>query len=220
MRQNSLRLGRWLVVGCLVLAKAALPDGLQAQTQEQQQAQELPQDQAPATTEVIVDDRDRRSDPPLRERPLPPARTYIGTELKSMSLGSYNAYTTTVEGADRKLAAAEWKALMKEYRGKVKRSKPEAYKTEAVIINSIGGCNPVDVFVDFDERGDDVQVRVWVRQRGEFIGPLSAARDVEATEQLLREYHYLLRRGGGQRGVGRGAEADGAIGEEAQQHSA
>ena len=118
----------------------------------------------------------------------------VSTELRGMSLGSFSSFNATVEGAGKKLAAAEYKALMKEYGAKTKRSKPEKLKTEAVVIRSIGGSDPVDVYVDFDERGADVLVRMWVRQRGEFIGPVSAQRDVAATEALLEEYALRVRR--------------------------
>lgn len=132
-----------------------------------------------------------------------PDMSPVYTELRSMSLGSFNAFVTTVTGADRKLAAGEYKALMREYGAKAKRSKPEAYRAEAVVIRSIGGSDPVDVYVDLDERGDDVLVRMWVRQRGEFIGAVSAARDVAATEALLTEYALRVRRAAVQRELDR-----------------
>ena len=123
----------------------------------------------------------------------------VSTELRGMSLGSFNSFNATVEGASEKLAVAEYKALMKEYGAKTKRSKPEKLKTEAVVIRSIGGSDPVDVYVDFDQRGGDVLVRMWVRQRGEFVGPVSAQRDVAATEDLLEEYALRVRRAAVQR---------------------
>lgn len=125
--------------------------------------------------------------------------TPIHTELRSMSEGSFNAFTTTIVGADKRLAAGEYKALMKEYGAKSRRSKPEALRTEAVVVRSIGGNDPVDVYVDFDERGDDVLVRMWVRQRGEFIGAVSGVRDRAATEDLLTEYALRVRRAAVQR---------------------
>ena len=128
-------------------------------------------------------------------------RPSVITELRTMSEGSQTAFVTTVVGGDKRLAAAEWKALMREYGGKAKRSKPEALRTEAVVIRSIGGSEPVDTYVDFDERGDDVLVRMWVRQRGDFVGPVSAERDVAAAEDLLTEYHLRLRRAVVQREV-------------------
>ena len=121
-------------------------------------------------------------------------RPSVVTELRTMSEGSQTAFSTTVQGGTEKLAAAEWKALMKEYGGKAKRSKPEAYATEAVIIRSVGGSEPVDVYVDFDERGDDVLARIWIRQRGDFIGPASGERDLAAAEDLVAEYHLRVRR--------------------------
>lgn len=121
-------------------------------------------------------------------------RPSVLTEQRSMSEGSQTAFVTTVTGGSEKLAAAEWKALMREYGGKAKRGKPEALRTEAVVIRSIGGSEPVDTYVDFDDRGDDVLVRLWVRHRGDFVGEASAERDVAATEDLLREYHLRVRR--------------------------
>ena len=127
-----------------------------------------------------------------------------------MSEGSFNAFTATVPGATDKQAAAEYKALMKEYGGKAKRSRPEAFRTEAVVIRAIGGSDPVDLFVDFDGQGDDVVVRLWVRQRGEFVGPVSAQRDVAATEDLLEEFALRVRRAAVQE------ELDGELKEMAQ----
>ncbi len=205
--QSSLPRGSWLFVLTLtlVLAKAALPDTLAAQQpqviRDTVYLQAPRSAQAPASVQPPAYEQpstyEQQQQPRYAEQPRyveAPARITVQSELKSMSQGSYNAFSTTVEGADRKLAAAVWKDLVKEYGGKVKRSKPEAYKTEAVVVRSIGGSDPVDLFVDFDERGDDVLTRVWVRYRGDFIGPLSARRDVAATESLLTEYHVLLRR--------------------------
>ena len=120
----------------------------------------------------------------------------IFSELKSMSLGSYSAFTMTVEGVDDKLASHEWKAFLKEYGAKTKRSKPESYKTEGVRISSIGGANPLDVYADIDERGDDIKMYVWINSRGTFLDDKSAAGDVEAAKNLLREFALMLRRAG------------------------
>jgi len=63
------------------------------------------------------------------------AQTKAEFELKSMSLGPYDAMTVTVAGADEKLAEKTWRDLMKQYGGKCKRSKPEKFKTEAIFID-------------------------------------------------------------------------------------
>lgn len=203
----------------LVLAKAALPDLAAAQDTIYVQAPPPAQTpvyvqvpapaardtvyvQVPLGTPVPPQVRQPQAETLVQETRYVEQTRYVEApppilvtpELKSMSEGSFNSFSTTVEGADKKLAASVWKDLMKEYGGKVKRSKPESLKAEAVVVRSIGGSDPVDVYADFDERGNDVLARIWVRYRGEFIGPVSAQRDIEATERLLTEYHVLLRR--------------------------
>lgn len=122
------------------------------------------------------------------------AQSPIEMELSSMSEGSFMAFTTSVEGASEKLAASEWSDLMKEYGGRAKKSKPERYKVEEVTINSIGGNDPLAVFADFNERGSQVKVYVWIRYRGDFLNADASKRDLEASEALVKEFALRLRR--------------------------
>ena len=128
-----------------------------------------------------------------------PAQRDVAFELKSMSEGSFTAFTTEVEGADDKLALEEWRKLMKEYGGRGKRSKPERYKVEEVVISSIGGSDPLAVYADFDERGSRTKVYVWIKQRGEFLGEASAERDVENAVSLVEAFGLQLQRAAIQR---------------------
>lgn len=118
----------------------------------------------------------------------------VALELKTMSEGSFHALTATVAGANDKLAYEEFRDLMKEYGARTKRSKPERAKVEQVIISSIGGTEPLDVYADFSERGSDVKVLLWIKQRGEFLGEASADRDLENATALLQEFGLRLRR--------------------------
>ena len=115
-------------------------------------------------------------------------------ELHTMSEGSYTAFVTEVEGADDKLAQAEWRDLMKEYGVKTKRSKPERLRADDVVIPSIGGSDPLGVFADFEERGSRVKAVVWIKQRGTFLDDAAAQRDVDNATALLEEYALRLRR--------------------------
>ena len=124
----------------------------------------------------------------------PKSPTLAAVELRSMSEGSFEAFSTDIEGASAKLAEEEWKDFIKEYGGKVKRSKPEKFKAEAVILNSVAGANPVDVFADFDERGKTVKVWVWFKTRDEFMGRGSTQRDQEAITQLLADFNLRVRK--------------------------
>ncbi len=118
----------------------------------------------------------------------------VNQELKSMSLGSYPSFSVTVEEADEKLAVEQWKTYLKEYGAKTKKSKPESLKAEGVTINSIGGANLLNVYTDFEQRGTELKVYLWVSEGGDFISSSSNLEDVEAIENLLREFALLLRR--------------------------
>lgn len=120
------------------------------------------------------------------------AQTKVAFELKSMSLGPYDGMTTTVAGADSKLAASVWRDLMKQYGGKSKRSKPEKFKTEAIFIDGIGGEDGLDVYAMFEEQGEAVKTTVWISERGDFISGASADRDVERFNALMTEYGQIL----------------------------
>lgn len=120
------------------------------------------------------------------------AQTDVKFELKSMSLGPYEGMTTTVAGADEKLAHSCWRDLMKQYGGKCKKSKPEKFKTEAVFIDGIGGADGLDVYAMFEEQGNSVKTTVWMTERSEFISEASAERDVERFKALMEEYGQIL----------------------------
>ncbi len=120
----------------------------------------------------------------------------VDFELHSMSKGSYPALVTTVEGADDRLAASLWSDLMREYGGKPRRSRPEKYKNEALVISSVGGSDPLNVYADFEERGDDVQVLVWVELKdSQFLDSKSGSTSaVENAIALMQEYALGVRR--------------------------
>ena len=118
----------------------------------------------------------------------------VELELKTMSVGSFHALTAEIDGADERLAFEQFRDLMKEYGGRPKRSKPERTKVEQVIVSSIGGSDPLDVYADFSGRGSTVKVYVWINQRGEFIGEASAERDLDNARSLIQEYALRLRR--------------------------
>lgn len=120
------------------------------------------------------------------------AQTEVAFELKSMSLGPYDGLTTTVAGADEKLAQNVWRDLMKQYGGKVKRSKPEKFKVEGIFIDGIGGADGLNVYAMFEEQGEAVKTTVWISERGDFISSASADRDVERFNALLTEYGQIL----------------------------
>ncbi len=120
------------------------------------------------------------------------AQTKVEFELKSMSLGPYEGMTTTVAGADEKLAQSVWRDLMKQYGGKCKKSKIEKFKTEAIFIDGIGGADGLDVYAMFEEQGEAVKTTVWITERGDFISPASAKRDVERFQALMNEYGQIL----------------------------
>lgn len=122
------------------------------------------------------------------------AQSAVASELRSMSEGSQNAFTIEVEGADEKLAYAEWRDLMKEYGGRAKRSKPERARVDEVVITSVGGAEPLAVYVDFSERGSQTKTYLWVKHRGEFLGEGAAERDLAAVGDLMSEYGVRLRR--------------------------
>ena len=120
------------------------------------------------------------------------AQTKAEFELKSMSLGPYDAMTVTVAGADEKLAEKTWRDLMKQYGGKCKRSKPEKFKTEAIFIDGIGGEDGLNVYAMFEEQGEAVKTTIWINERGDFINKASAERDVERFSALMTEYGQIL----------------------------
>jgi len=120
------------------------------------------------------------------------AQTKVEFELKSMSLGPYDGMTTTVNGADEKLAQSIWRDLMKQYGGKVKRSKPEKFKVEGMFIDGIGGADGLNVYAMFEEQGEAVKTTVWISERGDFISGASADRDVERFSALMTEYGQIL----------------------------
>lgn len=120
------------------------------------------------------------------------AQTDVNFELKSMSLGPYEGMTTTVAGADEKLAQSCWRDLMKQYGGKCKKSKPEKFKTEGVFIDGIGGADGLNVYAMFEEQGEAVKTTVWMSERGNFITDADSDRDVERFKALMREYGQTL----------------------------
>ena len=130
---------------------------------------------------------------PVDSDPTRP-RTEMSFELRSMSNGSRPALTVVIPDASEKLALAEWRKLMKSYDAKVKRSKPERARSEGVVIRSIGGSDPIDLYADFSARGSEVKVYVWMRHRGLFLSEESAVRDVEQAAALLDEFALQVQR--------------------------
>jgi len=120
------------------------------------------------------------------------AQTEVTFDVKSMSLGPFDCLTTSVTGADEKLAHKEWRDLMKEYRGKCKRSKPEKFKTEGITIDGIGGADVLNVYAMFEQQGSSLKTTVWLSERGDFLNPSSSARDVTRFKALVTEYSEKL----------------------------
>ncbi len=82
----------------------------------------------------------------------------------SMSLGSYNALTITLEVSDRKLVEKTWKDFMEDYGGKTKKVKGgDEWLTTGAEIVGINGVNSLQIYADASGGGEggNVEMTVW-----------------------------------------------------------
>ncbi len=122
------------------------------------------------------------------------AQAAVFEEDKNMSLGNKNAVYIDVEGADKKISEKAIQDLLKEY-GKVKKNrKAKEFYAEAVVIPSIGGGQPVDVFVKIDELNNQTRLYMWVYDGNDFITSLNNEEAVSGAESILKDYYVSARR--------------------------
>ena len=116
-------------------------------------------------------------------------------EDKNMSLGNKNAVYVDVEGANKKISEKAIQDILKQY-GKVKKNKKaKEHYCEAIVIPSIGGGQPLDVFVKIDELNNQTRLYMWVYDGNDFISSLNNEEALGGAESILKDYYVTARRG-------------------------
>lgn len=117
----------------------------------------------------------------------------VDFQLKEMSKGSYPSLVITIPEATDKIAKKEWKTFMKNFDAKVKGSKPEKFKSLGVSLFAINGTDVVNVYADFEEKGDNLDAYIWFEAANQFVNSSSSESDIANAKAMVQNYYYNVR---------------------------
>lgn len=105
---------------------------------------------------------------------------------KSMSQGYENSLTLEMPNIDAGFGDKLWKKYIKGFGGKTKKSKSEWF-TDDTQISGIGGANTIDIFMQSNESGEDLELAVWFDLGGAYLN------SSEHPDAYLEAEKFLMR---------------------------
>jgi len=115
-------------------------------------------------------------------------------ENQNMSLGNQNALYVDVEGADKKMAEKAMEELIKEYGNWKKNRKAKEFYAEQIQISPIAGRDPIDIYIKFDEMGNQTRAYLWIFDGEVFINSAETEDKVDGAESILQDFYVKTKR--------------------------
>ncbi|MBR9919814.1 MAG: hypothetical protein GYB31_03180 [Bacteroidetes bacterium] len=113
----------------------------------------------------------------------------VDEETRSMSEGVNHALVLSMEMTDVKLAEDHWSDYLKDYGSKPKKVKgSDELLSDDADIPGIGAGNTVDVYVTFEEVGNNVDVTVWFNLGGAYLNSKDHPSRFEDAMRFLDRY--------------------------------
>ncbi len=102
-----------------------------------------------------------------------------------MSLGTENAYTIQIGGADEKIAEKTLKQFLEPY-GKIKEQKKfKEFQLLTTPIAPVSGSSNLDLFVKIQQNGSIVTVTFWARTQTDFI-------NTQRQPEISKKFHNFI----------------------------
>lgn len=112
----------------------------------------------------------------------------IETE-KAMNTGVNNALVLEIPNADDKIVEKVWKNYAKSFDAKVKKvKKSEDYITGSPKIAGFSQAGLSNIFVRFEQKGDNVQFMSWFEMRDQYLNSYSHPEEFDEAQKLLLNF--------------------------------
>lgn len=112
----------------------------------------------------------------------------ISENMQLMSLGSNNALTMAIPGADQKKVEMVWKEFAKDFKAKTRKDRKSGlYFTDNATMRGISD-NDVDVYAKFERGGTGTVATMWFDLGGAYLASETHDAAYEEAEELLRDF--------------------------------
>ncbi len=116
----------------------------------------------------------------------------IDEEMKSMSLGSYNAIVLSIPDYDSKFANNVWRDYIKSFKGKTKKVKrSKEYFTDDARIMGVS-TNTVDMYWIINSAGNGSTLTLWTDLGGAFLNSEEHSNEYEGMAVMLLGFEKQL----------------------------
>ncbi len=118
----------------------------------------------------------------------------VWEETRYMSQGNNTALVIQIPDADTKLVAKLWKKYLRDYDGKLKKSKDDEFFVDDADIPGIGLGNTIDIYSKIQETQQGAELAVWFYLGGAYLQSDMHPERFQEGERFMEQFALMVQK--------------------------